>query len=148
MAELRDEWLSSFVNAVNSLLTEHATDDIIAHAIKIFESYKQTSRVIVALYTKCLNIRALCCRIVYEENIVKMLFVEKFIKSDCNKMRVYLKQHSRALFTKLNSDTDTLFKTTDRSVRVDESSKDMPLLPAPKSNRSYAYAAMTSDRDG
>lgn len=51
---LHNEKLSSYTRIIHFLHTASATNDIIAHAIKELESYKQRSEVAVALYAKWL----------------------------------------------------------------------------------------------
>lgn len=65
--KLHDERLSSYFGVVHYLLRTYSTDDVIVHAMKELESFKQGSGVFAALYAERLYTKALHCIIVYGE---------------------------------------------------------------------------------
>lgn len=92
---LHNKRILSYVEVVNYFITTFATDDIIAHTIKGLEFYNSCPEVSTALFARNLYIKAIVCWIVHEEEVVKLLFVQRLDESACANMGVCLEQPPR-----------------------------------------------------
>lgn len=86
---LNNESLSTYVDVVHFFSAMYADDNVIDRMAKYLECYRQSAGMIPTKVSKSLFRNVVLCSLIYDNNRVKLLFVERMEDVVCQNIHLY-----------------------------------------------------------